>query len=152
LDPRVEAILKDVQLMVRDAEFKEAQLRANETAQRKAMETVDEMKKKLHKKEFDRLNESNELAGDATIGKDSKISSNGHLVIPSNIKDSGMQAESTAVVRRENRKERKVQLMKHVNEKPSEDADDVRDLQVTIFPYIFCINTITYMFSDYKNS
>ena len=130
LDPRVEEILKDVQNMVRDTEFKEAQLRANETAQRKAMETVDEMKKKLHKKEADKLTDGD--GGDN--GKD--------LMGTMTSKRDGVQIahESTAVVRREKRKERKEQLSKHFNEKPSEDADDIRDLQVHFISIYFSRN------------
>ena len=120
LDPRVGVILKDVQTMVRDAEFKEAQMRANEIAQRKAMETVDEMKKKLQKKESDRLNDNDNLDN-----KTSEVV----VTLSSSRREDNPAHESTAVIRREKRKERKEQLIKHFGEKPSEDADDVRDLQ-----------------------
>ena len=119
LDPRVEVVLKDVQNMVREAEFKEAQLRANETAQRKAMETVDEMKKKLQKKESDRVNENDNVDKSADV----------IAALSSSRREGSPAHESTAVIRREKRKERKEQLIKHFGRKPSEDADDIRDLQ-----------------------
>lgn len=131
LDPYVEQILKEVHNMVRAAELREAQIRTNETAQRKATEAIDELKHRLQRKEEGGGNDDPANGGVATGG--SALPS--HVQLEKGPSMSGevasidqIAAESSVSARRERRKERKEGLKKHLLEKPNEDEDDIRDL------------------------
>jgi WD40 repeat protein len=117
LDPAVIEVLKEVQAMVRQQELREAQQRTNETAQRKALEAVDEMKNRLTSKE-------EETAAAATSDHNAKTAAAHHQTASTD----GAAHESTADARRDRRKERKDGMTSHLQQKPNEDEDDIRDL------------------------
>eukprot|EP00981_Chlorochromonas_danica_P000742 scaffold167_cov168-Ochromonas_danica.AAC.9 len=115
LDPTVTDVIKEVKNEVHRRELQESRQRSNELAQKRAMEAMDEMKSRLLKKD--------EEGGG---GNNNKVESN---IGSADKQASDQPHESTAVIRRKLRKERKEELSKHSAEKPNENDDDIRDIE-----------------------
>jgi len=126
LNPMVKEIISQVKAQVRMEELKESQQRSNELAQKKAMSAMDEMKQRLQKKgeegAVDKVDQLTSLKDKHPMNLSSTLSAT------LGESDKGPH-ESTAVIRRSRRKERKEELKRHDSEKPDEHADDVRDLE-----------------------
>jgi WD40 repeat protein len=120
LDPAVREIINQVKQQVRLEELRESQQRSNDLAQKKALSAMDEMKVRLQKKE----DGSSEKVDHTTINSKDKINA-----FNSSSGKEEDKHESTAAIRRLKRKERKEELTRHDSEKPSENDDDVRDVQ-----------------------
>jgi hypothetical protein len=124
LDPSINNILVEVHKMVKVTELKEAQIRTNETAQRKANEAMDKLMNRLHNKEGDDANADANEAAAALAQLELK---EGHTKT-SELGTDLLAAESSVAARRLKRIERKEGMKKHLAEKPNEDEDDIRDL------------------------
>lgn len=109
LNENLSVILEEVHRIVRETELKDAQIRTNETAQKKALEAVDEMKIRLNKDDdAPRV----DIFASAAVVKDGE----------------GNTSDSSVAVRRVRRKERKDRLTRHLAKKPDENEDDIRDV------------------------
>lgn len=156
LDPSVTEILEEVHRIVKATEMREAQIRTNETAQRKANEAMSKLMNRLHHtgtgKDQDDSQSTNNNSTTATTtaaaatggggaGDDSHSIGTGLAQLE--IKDAttataaalshtellGSASENTSVAaRRQHRIERKEELKKHLIQKPNENEDDIRDL------------------------
>jgi hypothetical protein len=123
LDTKVMSILADINLLVRETELKEAQARTNESAQKKALEAVDEMKLRLLKKEEDHA-----LNVSSKFDVNNALANTTTNIVTTHVEQQQPTSDSSVVVRRFKRKERKEGLKRHLTEKPNVDEDDTRDL------------------------
>jgi WD40 repeat protein len=114
LNSNVKDIISQVKSQVRLEELKDSQQRSNDLAQKKALSAMDEMKSRLQNRE-DHVDKLENVVKE-------KISTN------FGDKDE-VKHESTVVVRRARRKERKDELRKHELQKPNEHEDDSRDVE-----------------------
>jgi WD40 repeat protein len=127
LDPSITTILGEVHKMVRVTELKEAQIRINETAQRKANEAMTQLMQHLHNKDGEDGDAAEAAAALAQLEMKG-THSHTHTRSATELTAELLAAESSVAARRQKRIERKDGLKKHLVEKPNEDEDDIRDL------------------------
>jgi len=131
VDSHIQDVLKEVHEMVKAAELRAAQIRTNETAQRKASEAIDQLMHRLHKGENhqggDVVDPGEVEAAAALAQLDMKDAQQAKAKM-GEMTAEALAAESSVAARRLKRIERKEGMKKHLTEKPNEDEDDVRDL------------------------
>ena len=119
LDPKIEEVLIEVYQLLKAQELKEAQMRTNESVQRKANEAIDHLQ---HPSDVI-VGVNKELIHPLVDTLDSLDIKNVNITTLNEIEN-----ESSAIARRLKRLQRKDQLKKHLLQKPNEDEDDIRDL------------------------
>lgn len=107
LDPYVRKLVDQVRSEVRQQELRESQQRSNDIAQKKALDVMEDMKQRLLKKDD---------PAKADNGQGEKTG------------DAAAEETSAARLRLRLRKERKEELQKHIQARPSENDDDERDV------------------------
>lgn len=132
LDPAVIKVINQVKAQVRQQELIDSQQRANDLAQKKAMDAMEDMKQRLQQKKDDTTGDVGKLEGTSGLlgGHEANVSGvlGGSTTLNATATGKNDSA-SAALIRRMKRKERKEEISRHELQKPNENDDDVRDIQ-----------------------